>query len=275
MPPVPCHCGLPYCDGVVGTKRTEQRHRQTVLLAARGQISGPFPEVPVEENYEEDLFDLDHPFAGSDEGPLEEDHPHGGSDDISEEEFPEEPSDESEAGSSEDDGPSVDQFCADIAHARASSQITWQAVEDVLTIVKKHYKYLPDIAALPNTRYRIEQSAYPSMGPGEGFELLDLCNKHDTLVGNGVVCPHRVGVGRGRAQVFTACGQGPDPRRQLLRMKLDDRITEMFAVPELAEAFDYRSTRKPGDGDIFDKCQRLNIPFGSVFLFLLAEVCEL
>ena len=208
-------------------------------------------------------------MAWSDESPPEEDNPHTGSDGTSEDEVPF--ASESEAGSSEDDVPSVAQFCADIAHARTASQMSWQAVEDVLTIVKKHYKHLPDIAALPNTRYRIEQSAYPSLGPGQEFEVLDLCNKHDTLVGNGVVCPHLVGVGRGRDRVFTACGEGPDPRRQLLRMKLDTRITEMFAEPELAKAFDYRSTRKPGDGDIFDKWPRLTVPFGIVFLFVLAS----
>jgi len=55
----------------------------------------------------------------------------------------------------------------------------------------------------------------------------------------------------------------------LLRMKVDERIREMFAEPELAKAFDYRSTRRAGDGDIFDYCPRVNEPFGKLLLSVL------
>ena len=52
-------------------------------------------------------------------------------------------------------------------------------------------------------------------------------------------------------------------KRQIIVNDIAVTIREMFAVPQLAEAFEYASHRVPGDGDVWDGRVLRDVPPGT------------
>jgi hypothetical protein len=108
---------------------------------------------------------------------------------------------------------------------------------------------LPEEHQVPNTAWKVNKAA------GEVPQLVtyyDVCPGQD--------CHVFVG------DELSSCPECGSPRkivrqpRELLCTDVLGRLKQMFAIPELAQAFKYPTTRARGDGDIWDGELMRDIP---------------
>ena len=139
-------------------------------------------------------------------------------------------------------------FARDMVLLVVNHGIPWKAAELIVKLVNAHThgRFLGQ--PLPSTAYQLKNMT--NCRPGQA-KLLHVCSVCDFVFD-------------GDQEVCTPCGLPPRMRvkRQLLVNDVRVTIQQMFALPKLAEAFEYAFHRQPGDGDVWDGGVMRDIPLG-------------
>ena len=146
--------------------------------------------------------------------------------------------------------PEVDEvaFGKDVVLLIVNHGIPWKSAELLIKCVNAHVAGRVLDKKLPATVYQLRRLTKCSPGNAKLYHVCPVCDF--VFVGDSVVCD--------------PCGRPPARRvkRQIIVNDIAVTIREMFAVPQLAEAFEYAAHRVPGDGDVWDGRVLRDVPAG-------------
>lgn len=142
-----------------------------------------------------------------------------------------------------------DLFAKDLVLLIVNHGIPWKSAELVTKLVNSYLLGRTLLEPLPCTAYQLKRLT--DCRPGNA-RLLHVCPVCDFVFDDA-------------QPVCAPCGLPPRLRvkRQLLVNDVSVMIKQMFAVPKLAHAMEYASTRRTGDGDVWDGRVMRGIPLGT------------
>jgi hypothetical protein len=140
-------------------------------------------------------------------------------------------------------------FARDLVLVVINHGIPWKSAELVMKLVNSYVVGRDVIEKLPASVYQLKKLTQCSPGHAKLFDVCPVCDF----------------VFLGEERVCDPCGLPPLARgkRQLIVNDISVTLHQMFGVPQLAEAFEYASTRVPGDGDVWDGQVLRGMPMGA------------